>query len=38
MEFGKEKEFKEQENTVKNLRTLFFDSYKTMFRQKKQYK
>ena len=38
MEFGKEKEINEQSDTVKNLRTLFFDSYKTMFRQKKQYK
>jgi len=38
MEFGKEKEFNEQDRAQKNLATFFYDGYKKMFRQTKQYK
>jgi hypothetical protein len=38
MKFGSEKEIKEQSNTTKKLKTKFFDGYKTMFRQSKEYK
>ena len=38
MEFGKEKELKEQFSVGKKLQTKFFDRYKTMFWSKKEYK
>jgi hypothetical protein len=36
--FGSEKEIKEQNNIVLKLRTLFFNSYKQQFWQRKEYK
>ena len=38
MKFGGEKVFKEQENQLTHNLTLFFDKYKKMFRQPKEYK
>lgn len=38
MKFGKEKQVKEQALVIQNLQTRFFDKYKTMFRQNKEYK
>jgi hypothetical protein len=38
MEFGGEKENKEQETLVRKLKTKFFDGYKSMFRVDKEYK
>jgi len=38
MEIGTEKDFKEQQNVTKYLRTSFFDSYKNKFRSPKEYK
>ena len=38
MEFGNEKELKDQFNNTSTLSTKFFDRYKTMFRQDKTYK
>ena len=38
MQFGGEKEVKEQEKKITQLSTKFFDRYKTMFRSEKQYK
>jgi hypothetical protein len=38
MEFGKDKEFKEQLETTNMLSTVFFDGYKSMFRTTKEYK
>jgi hypothetical protein len=35
---GNDKDFLEQENTQKKLRTRFFDSYKNQFRESKEYK
>jgi hypothetical protein len=38
MTFGNEKNLEEQKNTFKKLRNKIFDSYKTQFRQPKEYK
>ena len=38
MEFGKEEDFAEQFKITQNLKTKFFDGYKTTFRQTKTYK
>jgi hypothetical protein len=38
MQFGGEKEIKEQANLTNKLNTTFFDRYKNMFRQNKEYK
>lgn len=38
MEFGEKKELEEIENVVNNLASKFFDKYKNMFRQNKEYK
>jgi len=38
MQFGGEKEIKEQANLTSKLSTKFFDRYKTMFRANKEYK
>ena len=38
MQFGKEKEIKAQANLTNRLSTTFFDRYKNMFRQLKEYK
>lgn len=38
MQFGGEKEIKEQDKKITQLSTKFFDRYKTMFRSEKQYK
>ena len=38
MEFGSDKELNEQNKTTIKLRSKFFDSYKTFFRQTKEYK
>ena len=38
MQFGGEKELKEQSNITSKLSTKFFDRYKTMFRANKEYK
>lgn len=38
MQFGGEKELKEQANITNKLSTKFFDRYKTMFRASKEYK
>jgi hypothetical protein len=38
MQFGQEKEFKKQQDNHTLLNTKFFDRYKTMFRQNKEYK
>lgn len=38
MQFGKEKEIKEQINIASKLNTTFFDRYKNMFRANKEYK
>jgi hypothetical protein len=38
MQFGEEKELKEQANVTRNLSTKFFDRYKNMFRSNKEYK
>lgn len=38
MQFGGDKEIKEQANITSNLQTKFFDRYKTMFRKNKEYK
>lgn len=38
MEFGNFENFKNQNEVTKLLRTKFFDSYKTLFRQPKEYK
>lgn len=38
IQFGKEKELKEQVRITQKLQTTFFDRYKTMFRQDKSYK
>lgn len=38
MKFGGEKEIKEQFNATSKLNTKFFDRYKNMFRQNKEYK
>ncbi len=38
MKFGGQKELEEQANVSKNLQTKFFDRYKNMFRQSKEYK
>jgi hypothetical protein len=38
MQFGGEKELKEQANITNKLSTRFFDRYKTMFRANKEYK
>jgi hypothetical protein len=38
MEIGSKKDFNEQEAVTSKLRTKFFDSYKTQFRQNKEYK
>ena len=38
MQFGGEKEIKEQAKITDNLNTKFFDRYKTMFRKNKEYK
>jgi hypothetical protein len=38
MQLGGEKEIKEQAKVTNRLQTRFFDSYKTMFRQNKEYK
>jgi len=38
MQFGGEKEIKEQSENLKTLGTKFFDRYKNMFRQNKEYK
>jgi len=38
MKFGGQKELEEQANVTKNLQTKFFDRYKNMFRQNKEYK
>lgn len=38
MQFGKEKEIKQQTNIVSKLNTKFFDKYKDMFRAHKEYK
>jgi hypothetical protein len=38
MKFGGKKELQEQANVTKNLQTKFFDRYKNMFRQSKEYK
>lgn len=38
MEFGSEKELERQNKTALLLRSKFFDSYKTLFRQNKEYK
>jgi hypothetical protein len=38
MVFGSEKDIKDQENNTIKLKTKFFDSYKTFFRSKKEYK
>jgi hypothetical protein len=38
MEIGDSNDFNEQQKIGKALRTKFFDSYKTQFRQKKEYK
>ena len=38
MQFGGEKEIKEQANLTNKLSTTFFDRYKNMFRQNKEYK
>jgi len=38
LKFGEQKEIKEQEDVTKNLKTKFFDKYKNMFWQKKEYK
>lgn len=38
MQFGGEKEFKEQAKISAKIHTKFFDKYKTMFRQNKEYK
>jgi hypothetical protein len=38
MELGSQEEFKEQLKVTNKLRTKFFDSYKTQYRQLKEYK
>ena len=38
MEFGNEKDLKDQARTALRLKTVFFDSYKNKFRQPKEYK
>ena len=38
MEIGNQKEFENQSEVTRLLRTKFFDSYKTLFRQPKEYK
>lgn len=38
MKLGGQKELEEQANVTKNLQTKFFDRYKSMFRQNKEYK
>ena len=38
MQFGGDKERKEQEENTAHLNTKFFDRYKTMFRKNKEYK
>ncbi len=38
MQFGGEKEIKEESKNIKTLETKFFDRYKTMFRKNKEYK
>ena len=38
MKLGNSENFKRQQNTTVHLRTSFFDSYKTKFRQPKEYK
>jgi hypothetical protein len=38
MQFGEEKEFKDQAKVTQKLSTTFFDRYKNMFRQDKSYK
>lgn len=38
MEFGKEKDYKEQVDVYTKLQTKFYDRYKTMFRSRKEYK
>lgn len=38
MQFGSEKDLQEMKNNFKQLRTRFFEAYKTMFRQPKEYK